>query len=77
MERFLESEDAAEERRRLREEKGLDEAAEDSDGSPVKIFPASELEKLKVILVDTALFLFNLFSTFCKIFIKLKPTKCA
>ena len=30
MERFLESEDAAEERRRLREEKGL-EAAEDSD----------------------------------------------
>ena len=32
------------------------EAAEDSDGSPVKIFPASELEKLKVILVDTALF---------------------
>ena len=33
MERFLESEDAAEERRRLREEKGLDDAdAEDSDG---------------------------------------------
>ena len=31
MERFLESEDAAEERRRLREEKGLEDA-EDSDG---------------------------------------------
>ena len=43
------------------------EAAEDSDGSPVKIFPASELEKLKVILVVTALFFSNLFSTFCKI----------
>ena len=32
------------------------EAVEDGDGTPLKIFPASELEKLKVKLADTALF---------------------
>ena len=32
------------------------EAVEDGDGTPIKIFPASELEKLKVTLADTALF---------------------
>ena len=35
------------------------EAVEESDGTPIKIFPASELEKLKVTLADRALFFTN------------------